>query len=208
MEQRLAALGHACEDHSFADFIGRIRAGDQQAAVELIRQFEPVIRREVRLRLHDPRLYRLFDSMDISQSVLASFFMRAATGQYDLSRPEHLLKLLVGMTRKKLAFQARKHYRQRRDSRRTVTGGQEQLATVAADGPGPIQLAAGRELLQQVRERLSKEERQLADLRGQGYQWAEIAARVGGTSHARRTQLARAADRVARQLGLDGESND
>src|SRR5438309_3311611 len=150
-------------------------------------------------------MYRLFDSMDICQSVLASFFVRAATGQYDLGQPEHLLKLLVGMTRNKLAFQARKHYRQRRDSRRAAS--QEQLATVAAVGPGPSQLAAGRELLQQVRERLSKEERQLADLRGQGYEWTEIAAQVGGKSHARRMQLARAAARVARQLGLDGESD-
>jgi RNA polymerase sigma factor (sigma-70 family) len=195
-------------EHLFADFIRRIRAGDQEAAAELFRHYEPLIRREVRLRLHDPRLYRLFDSMDICQSVLVSFFVRAATGQYDLSQPEHLLKLLVGMTRKKLAFQARKHYRQRRDSRRAATGGQEQLATVAATDPGPSQLAAGRELLQQVRERLSKEERQLADLRGQGYEWPEIATQVGGTPHARRMQLARAADRVARQLGLDGESDE
>jgi hypothetical protein len=195
-------------DHLFADFIRRIRAGDQEAAAELVRHYEPVIRREVRLRLHDPRLYRLFDSMDICQSVLASFFVRAATGQYDLNQPEHLLKLLVGITRKKLAFQARKHYRQRRDSRRAAGDGQEQLATVAAAGPGPSQLAAGRELLQQVRERLSNEERRLADLRGQGYEWAEIVAQVGGKAHARRMQLARAADRVARQLGLDGERDE
>src|SRR5260370_26674916 len=94
---------------------------------------------------------------------------------------EQLLKRLVGMTRRKLACQARKHHRQRRDSRRAATDGQEQLAAVAAAGPGPSQLAAGRELLQQVRERLSKEERRLADLRGQGYDWAEIAAQVGET---------------------------
>ena len=33
------------------------------------------------------RLRRLFDSMDISQSVFASFFIRAALGQYELDRP-------------------------------------------------------------------------------------------------------------------------
>src|SRR5438309_7608145 len=130
------------DPNTFTDFMRRIRAGDDQAAADLVRHYEPVIRREVRLRLHDPGLYRLFDSMDICQSVLLSFFVRAAAGQYDLSQPEHLLKLLVGMTRNKLAFQARKHYRQRRDSRRAATDGQEQLATVAALGPGPSQLAA------------------------------------------------------------------
>jgi RNA polymerase sigma-70 factor (ECF subfamily) len=197
-----------CTDHAFADFIRRLRAGDEEAAGELVRHYEPLIRREVRLRLHDPRLYRLFDSMDICQSVLASFFARAAIGQYDLNQPEHLLKLLVGMTRNKLAFQSRKQYRHCRDSRRASTGGPELLATVAAADPGPSQLAAERDLLHQVHERLSHEEKLLADLRGQGYEWAEIATHLGGTPHARRMQLARAADRVARQLGLDGENDE
>jgi RNA polymerase sigma-70 factor (ECF subfamily) len=66
----------------------RIRDGDQQAAVELVGQYELLIRREVRLRLEDRRLYRLFDSMDVCQSVLGGFFLRAAAGRYDLERPE------------------------------------------------------------------------------------------------------------------------
>jgi hypothetical protein len=39
------------EDTTFADFIRRIRAGDDRAAQELVERYEPVIRREVRLRL-------------------------------------------------------------------------------------------------------------------------------------------------------------
>ena len=74
-------------DGGFREFIRRIRAGDEQAAVDLVRQYEPVIRTEVRMRLSDPRLYRTLDSMDICQSVLLSFFARAALGQYDLDRP-------------------------------------------------------------------------------------------------------------------------
>jgi hypothetical protein len=62
------------DDEMFADFIQRIRGGDARAAEELVRRYESVIRVEVRHRLSDPRLRRLFDSMDISQSVLASFF--------------------------------------------------------------------------------------------------------------------------------------
>jgi hypothetical protein len=37
--------------NEFAEFLRRIRAGDQQAAVELVHQYEPFIRREVRTRL-------------------------------------------------------------------------------------------------------------------------------------------------------------
>ena len=38
------------EGTTFADFIRRIRAGDDRAAQELVERYEPVIRREVRLR--------------------------------------------------------------------------------------------------------------------------------------------------------------
>src|SRR6188768_1022559 len=92
---------------SFTTFMTRVRAGDQQATTELVRLYEPEIRREVRLRLRDPRLRRDFDSMDICQSVLASFFVRAALGQYELDQPEQLLRLLVDMSRKKLVDHAR-----------------------------------------------------------------------------------------------------
>src|SRR5207302_4615255 len=132
-------------------FIRRIRAGDEQAAVELIRQYEPVIRLEVRRRLSDPRLYRSFDSLDICQSVLASFFVRVASGQYALEQPGQLLKLLVAMTRNKLAFAARTQQAERRDHRRVAGAGA--LEEVAA-GFAPDRLAAGRGLLQEVRRRL------------------------------------------------------
>jgi len=190
------------EETSFAGFVSRIRAGDEQAAAELVRHFEPVIRREVRLRLHDSRLYRLFDSMDICQSVLKSFFLRAAAGQYDLKKPSDLVKLLVAMAQNKLAFQVRKEHRQRRDSRRVVATTTAEL-NVAAPGPNPSDLVAGQELLQAFRERLSEEEHQLADLRAEGRAWAEIAAQLGGTPQARRMQLTRAIERVALELGLD-----
>ena len=132
------------DDLSFAGFIRRIRAGDQQAAEELVRQCEPVIRLEVRRRLSDPGLYRLFDSMDICQSVLLSFFMRASAGQYELDQPQQLLQLLLAMAHHKLAFQARKLRTRRRDSRREVVGGSPEAE---ATGPSPERVVAGQELL-------------------------------------------------------------
>src|SRR3989442_11144114 len=97
---------------SFQGLIARVRAGDAEAARELVQRYEPAIRRAVRFRLADSRLARLFDSMDICQSVLASFFVRAAAGQYDLEQPEQLLGLLAAMARKKLALHARAQRRQ------------------------------------------------------------------------------------------------
>jgi RNA polymerase sigma-70 factor (ECF subfamily) len=188
---------------TFADFMRRIRAGDEQAAAELVRRYEPLIRREVRLHLEDRRLSRLFDSMDVCQSVLGSFFLRAAAGQYDLEQPEQLVRLLVTMARNKLASAARGQHRQRRDQRRVSAGGEAELAGLADPRPGPEESVAGAELLRRFRGALSAEEKQLVDLRGEGLAWAEVAARLGGTAQARRMQLARAVDRVARELGLE-----
>jgi RNA polymerase sigma-70 factor (ECF subfamily) len=188
------------EGTAFPDFIRRIRAGDDQAARELLERYEPVIRCEVRLRLRDPRLYSRFDWTDICQSVMASFFLRAASGEYDLQQPEQLLRLLVVMTRHKLANQVRRHRAGMRDCRRLEGGDPAYLDRRSASAPSPSRLVAGRELLAEFRRRLSEEERLLADLRADGCEWTEIAARLGGTAEARRKQLARAIDRVERQL--------
>ena len=69
---------------SFTELIERVRSGDEQAATQLVQEFEPVVRRELRFRLRDSSARRELDSMDISQSVLSNFFVRVATRQYDL----------------------------------------------------------------------------------------------------------------------------
>ena len=194
------------DGETFADFLRRIRAGDTEAASELVRKYEPEIRMEAKLRMRDPRLHRVVDSMDICQSVLASFFVKAASGGYDLESPERLLALLVTIARRKVAYHARRHKAQMRDQHREEPLTRETPEPVALD-PSPSRLVAGRELLDEFRRRLSAEERCLADMRGQGHEWAEIAAQLGGTPQARRKQLARAADRVTLELRLE-ETDD
>ncbi len=190
------------DDSTFADFLRRIRAGDEQAAVELVRRYEPAIRLEVRMRLADSRLRRVLDTMDLCQSVLAGFFVRAAAGQFDLERPEQLVRLLVTIARNKVAYQARRQRAQRRDQRRDVAlEGQDGEPLDA--GPSPSRVASGRELLAELRRRLGPEELRLADLRAEGCDWAAIAAALGGTAEARRKQLARALDRVTAEIGLE-----
>jgi RNA polymerase sigma-70 factor (ECF subfamily) len=192
------------EPPTFEELIRRVRAWDQEATAELVRRYEPVIRRAVRFRLADARLGALLDSMDICQSVLKSFFVRAAAGQYDLENPEKVLALLAAMARNKLASQARRQGAQRRGGGRVAHGDQEQQQLISP-GAGPSREVAARDLLQEVRLRLSPEERQVLELRSEGHDWAAIAARLGGGADAQRRKHARALDRVAAQLGLDDE---
>jgi RNA polymerase sigma-70 factor (ECF subfamily) len=191
---------------SFEEFMRRIRGGDQSAAAELVRHYEPTIRRVIRFRLVDSRLGAVLDSMDICQSVLGSFFVRAASGQYDIAQPDDLVKLLVTMARNKLAGQARKERAGRRDNRRIQGGSSPE--DLLADDPSPSEQVANQELLQQVQNRLTPEERRLVDLRSQGLDWAAIALELGENQVVLRKRLSRALDRVLRQLGLHEGNQD
>jgi RNA polymerase sigma factor (sigma-70 family) len=190
------------EVSDFHDLIRRVRAGDDAAAAELVRRYEPAIRRAVRIRQGDTRLARAFDSMDVCQSVMASFFVRAALGQYELNAPEQLLKLLATMARHKLADRVDRERAGCRDNRR-VEEGDGEMGQVAATASSPSRQVAARELLQEVLRRLSPDERQLVELRNQGLDWPAIASQVGGSPEALRKRLSRATDRIAEELGLD-----
>lgn len=190
---------------TFPELIARVRSGDERAATDLVRRYEPEIRREVRFLLRDPFLRRSFDSMDICQSVMGSFFLRAALGEYDLNRPEDLIRLLISMTRNKVVDATRRQRAQRRDHRRSTS---LEAVDIESSTPSPSQIAEGREMLAVFRDRLSSEERQLADLRAQGREWADIAREVGGSAEARRKQLTRAITRVSRDLGLDEQEDE
>ena len=80
--------------------------------------YESAIRVAVRTNLSDPRLRRQFDSLDVCQSVLASFFLQMASGAYDLSVPAQLSALFAKMAQNKVRMRARDQFRQRRDVRR------------------------------------------------------------------------------------------
>jgi RNA polymerase sigma factor (sigma-70 family) len=191
---------------AFDKLMSRVQSGDPDAAAELVQHYEPDIRLEVRVRLRvqDARVRRMLDSMDITQSVLASFFAGVAAGRFAPRHPLQLLGLLVTMARNKLLTQVRGQRRQRRDARR----GQSFDAVVhdvAALAESPSQVASQRELIAEVHKRLSAEERLLADLRRDGQSWTAIAAELGGTAEGRRKQLDRAMARIVKELDLGNE---
>jgi RNA polymerase sigma-70 factor (ECF subfamily) len=190
------------EGPSFGEFIRRVRSGDERASVEFVRRYEPAIRRAIRLRLRDPRLRRLVESVDVCQSVFASFFVRAALGQYELEGPERLIGLLSVIARNKVARLANRECAGRRDHRRVDLGAV--LDRKPDPGASPSRQVAARELVLEARRMMTPEERALLERRERGLQWAEIAAELGGRPDALRVRLARAAARVASRLGLDG----
>jgi RNA polymerase sigma-70 factor (ECF subfamily) len=186
------------EDLAFRDLIRRVRTGDQQAATELVRQYEPEIRRAVRLRLNDPKLTRVLDSMDVCQSVMGRFFLGAQAGQFDLEHPAQLFRLLVTMAKNRVIDHARKP-----SNRPELIGGDSTASRLPGKTETPSVIVSHKELLAEMRKRLSEEERKLSELKAQGLDWAEVARRMGGSAEALRKKLERAMARVTKELGLD-----
>ena len=196
------------EELSFAEWLARVRAGDADAAEQLVRRYERAVRIRVRAMLTDPAMRRQLDSADICQSVFASFFTRAAAGQFDLEDPSQLVALLARMARNKVAEAVRHQRRDRRDNRRDVALGDADVPPVADGAPGPQTRVLSRDLLHALLDRLGPEERELAQRRALGQEWAEIAAEYGGTPDGLRMKLSRAIDRVAPELGLVDDSHE
>jgi RNA polymerase sigma-70 factor (ECF subfamily) len=187
--------------------VRQVRAGDAQAAAQLVRCYEPALLRQIRMELTDPRLRRLIDSVDVCQSVLGNFFIRLATGQLDLESPTQLYSLLATMAHHRILNHARDQHAGRRDVRRVIVGDSGVLNAVADPADSPSQVVVYEELLRQALAELTPEERALADQRATGLSWDEIAQAQGESAEAVRKRLTRALDRVTRLLGL-GDQED
>jgi RNA polymerase sigma-70 factor (ECF subfamily) len=189
------------DENPFITYVARLRSGDEAALEELVERYAPVIRLEARMRLRSAHLRAVLDSMDICQSVLKSFFLRAAAGQFDIDRPEDLRRLLVKMACNKSLEAARKEYADKRDARRSVGLGDE--AHQVAGDDDPVGEVEWQELLLRGRQMLTGDERRIAEARTAGQSWDELAATLGGTPDQLRMQFSRAQQRVALALGLE-----
>jgi RNA polymerase sigma factor (sigma-70 family) len=189
-------------DSTFETMLRRVRDGDAQAAEQLVRLYEPQVRRVIRVRLTDVQLRRQMDSIDVCQSVLGDFFMRITLGQFDLSSPGELIGLLSKMARNKLINRARHHHAARRDVTRQIAITDDSPSLPGSEQT-PSMIVSRQELLQTCRRLLSDEERRLAEGRAQGRSWDELAADFGVSPGALQMRYARALDRVAEDLGWE-----
>lgn len=190
------------DNTAFHSLIGRIRRGDAEAAAELVKSYESDLRILARVRLNDPRLRRVCDSMDICQSVLGNFFVRASGGQFDIDSPDQLLKLLSTMIRNKVTDVARRQTTERRNQGRIAAAPVEEFE-IRGTQDTPSQIISARELAEAAQQKLSPDERTIVQRRTNGQNWDDIARELGGTAEGLRKKMTRAMDRVAKELGLD-----
>ena len=189
------------EPSTFAGLMGKVRAGDAQAAEELVRQFEPQIRRRIRVQMNGTSVQRFLDSGDIFQSVAAQFFVKVTAGDFVLNHPAQLAALLMTMAHNKLVDKLRHE-----KGANLAEDYSAALAQLPAKDATPSRQVALKDLFGKVMAKLAPEERAIAELRfTQGLEWGEIFAILGGASKdALRRCLKRALDRVLEEMGLGG----
>jgi RNA polymerase sigma-70 factor (ECF subfamily) len=182
-------------DDEFTSLMNQARSGDAEAAQKLVELYEPEIRRAARMRLTDSKLRRIVDSIDICQSVFGKFFETAQSPKgIDLKKPEQLLGLLVTMTRNRVVDEHRHQTAQKRNAGEGVV--EAAAGLLVSDSDGPKTAAEMKEMIAKVRASLSEEELQIADLRGSGLTWDEVAAQIGGSADSHRKRLERGIERV------------
>ncbi len=189
------------EDDQFEDLVGRVRAGDQDAADELTRMFEPFILRYVRFamrkRSNYPVIHARFGSSDVCQSVLASLFVGLREGRFELKRPDQVERLLRVMSRFKIGAESRKLSVVLREVIQ-----RESALDQADSGPGPEKTVDDKDLVEAVVNHFTDVELGILQRRLDGETWPAIAEQVGESAEALRRRLARAIDRVKNTPGL------
>ncbi|MCA9174987.1 MAG: sigma-70 family RNA polymerase sigma factor [Planctomycetales bacterium] len=179
--------------------INRLQNGDPAAAAELVAAFEPEIRRYIRVRMCSPQMRRLVESVDISQSVFAKFFVDVQREGNCPETPEQLRRLLITMARNKICDHVRRNKAAKRDIRRVDTGNAA-LETASYEDPTPSEYLGTREILDAVRAELSDDELALVNARLSGQGWSEIAAELGISPDAARKRHRRIIESMAQHF--------
>ena len=166
-------------DHESVELVARWRQGDQQAAAELVQRFTERLLALARSQL-SAKVARRIDAEDIVQSAYRSFFVGARADRYVLEHSGDLWALLASITMHKLQHQVARHTAGRRSVERESppSGADSQCglpADVAARTPSPSEAAALVDEVEAIMQPLKPLQRQMVEMRLQGYGLQEIA---------------------------------
>lgn len=179
--------------------LDRIRAGDEDAARELLRRYEAEVRLVVRRQL--PRLLRSrFDSLDFLQSVWGDFFQRVRTGPAEFQDARHLVGFLARAAKNKVIDQYRRAASQKGDMHREepIFAEHGRARDLEDHGDTPSELAEAREAYDRLLVLLPEERRQVIQLKADGLSSREIGERLGISERT----VQRALEELRRRAGI------
>jgi RNA polymerase sigma-70 factor (ECF subfamily) len=192
----------AASSDEFATLLARARQGDQGAVAELARQYEPEVRLVAHVRL-GRALRPYLDTVDLVQSVHRTLALGLREDKFDISSPDKLVALALTLVRRKVARHWRRLQRQQRLSGGPADTGNlpQLLAALSSPQADPARDAQLNEAVGRICAGMDGVERQLMELRLQGYSTAEAARELGLDADVLRVRLSRLRQRL-RATGL------
>jgi RNA polymerase sigma-70 factor (ECF subfamily) len=165
----------------FAQLMQRVRAGDPRAAQEVFDRYSEPIRRVVRRYLHQ-RLRAQYDSIDILQTVWASFF-QVPPEQYTFATPDDLIGFLSQMAHNKAVDVFRRRLQTDKNNLNRQVSFDEPAAdldrTLPVRQPTPSQLAIAEEHWERIIKGQPPRVRQVLEMLRMGHTQREAADRFG-----------------------------
>lgn len=177
---------------TFPELLQKARAGDREALNELTRTYEKDIRIAARVLL-GPALRPHLDSLDLVQSVHRSLLMGVRQDKFDMTTPAQLIALALTLVRRKVARKWRQHRRQQRLSGASTPNEplSDVLTTLHGSETDPGRVVQVRDAIERLCRELDADDRQLLDLRLEGYTTAEAARLTGQSPDVLRVRLSR-----------------
>jgi DNA-directed RNA polymerase specialized sigma24 family protein len=188
---------------TFSEVIDRLRAGDETVVRWFVRQYEPEIRRLIRIRLNGSVLRRTMDSVDICQSTFFKFLHQLAACNLHVDTPEELSKLLFTIAQNNFRDELRKSNTIRRGQGVNFVNEQNFLPLIEDPTLNPSQMAANRDFWETVKSRMTAAERALVEQRALGHDWKTLAEQFQSTPAALRRRLVRLRTRLVHALKPD-----
>lgn len=176
----------------FDSLMKQVRLGDTHALARLVRCYENEVLQAARCML-GRTLRSYLDPHDLLQSVHRTLLVGLRDNHFEIPNREKLLALAVTLTRNKIVQHARhQQCQQRHQAALAETAVLDVTRTVATAPPSdPVRDAAYNDMLEKLRETLNETDRQLVELRLEGYTTSEIAHRLNINADVLRVRLSR-----------------
>jgi RNA polymerase sigma-70 factor, ECF subfamily len=164
-----------------AELVQRLREGSATAAREVfdryVEQLLGLAKRRIGVRMNSR-----VDPEDVVQSVFRTFFARMKNDQFQVAAEDDLFKLLVRITVHKALRQIAHHKAGKRDP--SLEAGQgsnphELLMQAVGTEPTPEAVVTFMDYLEHFLRHLPEQDRQILEMRLQGFSTEEIAEKLG-----------------------------
>jgi RNA polymerase sigma-70 factor (ECF subfamily) len=167
-------------ENESAQLLAQWQDGNEEAAQALFRRHAERLMGLVRLRLSE-KMARRLDPEDVVQSVYRSFFAGARAGRFAFDQSGDIWRLLVVLAKNKLHHQVEYHRADKRDFDREDPNGSLGALDLKlfANEPTPAEAVHLADEVESVMRALEPSQRQIFELRLQGYTLSEISGESG-----------------------------